>query len=82
MDHTSDRPGHTADKAVELVAVGVAEGDGHCQRIGGIVRLWHGGQMQQHAGHLLHLLFHGLAVILLALGVSLLGDGLQKKGGN
>ena len=26
--------------------------------------------------------FPGLAVILLALGVSLLGDGLQKKGGN
>ena len=27
-------------------------------------------------------IFPGLAVILLALGVSLLGDGLQKKGGN
>ena len=46
----------------DRVAVGVAESDRHSQRIGGIGRLWHGGQMQQHTGHLLHLLFHGLAV--------------------
>jgi len=40
----------------------MAEGDGHGQCIGGIIGLWHSGQMQQDAGHLLHLLFHGLAV--------------------
>ena len=57
----SDGARHPAGVAVELVAVGVAEGNGHGQRIGGIVRLWHGGQMQQHPGHLLHLLFHGFA---------------------
>ena len=52
---------------VELAAVGVAEGDGHRQRVGGVVGLRDGGQMQQDAGHLLHLLFHGFAVA---------GDGL------
>ena len=74
----SDRPGHTADEAVELVAVGVAEGDGHGQRIGGVVGLWDGGQVQQHPGHLLHLFFHGLAVAgdsLLDLHGGVLVDG-------
>ena len=47
---------------VELVAVGVAEGDGHGQCIGGVVRFGDSGQMQQDAGHLLHLLLDRFAV--------------------
>ena len=45
----------------------MAVGNGHAQRIGGIVRLGDALQMQHHAGHLLNLLFYGLAVA---------GDGL------
>ena len=63
----SDRPHALAAEPVELVAVGVAERDGHRQSISGIVRLGDRRQMQQDAGHLLHLFLHGLAVA---------GDGL------
>ena len=45
----------------------MAMGDGHTQGVGGVVGLGYGLQVQHHAGHLLDLLFYGLAVA---------GDGL------
>ena len=40
----------------------MAERNGHGQSVGGVVGLGHSRQAQQHAGHLLHLLFDRLAV--------------------
>ena len=45
----SDRPNAPSCKAVQLVAVGMAKGDGHGQCIGGIIGLGHSRQMQQVA---------------------------------
>ena len=47
MDHTSDRPGHTAGKTIQLIAVGMAERNGHGQRVGGVIGLGHSRQAQR-----------------------------------